>query len=223
MDSATPVIAHNDTIYEVITEDTDQALVYMPGGYEFGYGLIFYVGTFLPPSVYPYIAEYIASRGYVVVIPKVKYNAAYINYQEIEAAFAAYPQVRFFTGGHSQGGGAALRRAYEERERVLGAVLYSPLCYGSDTLKYTAMPVLLVEAENDRVLTETMKADARSRLPEGYSHLLVEGGNHMGYCVSGFPFDGEQVIAKAEMQSIVAESTVAFMKNIIDSLTEAEE
>jgi dienelactone hydrolase len=204
-----------DNSFTVITSDTEAALIYMPEGKDPDYGIIFYVGTFLSPDVYPVISSELASQGYLVVIPKVPFNTAYLSYAEEEAAFSAYPNVQFFIGGHSQGGGAALRRAYENSDKVLGAVLYSPLCYNNDTLINTDMPVLLIEAENDNVLTEAMKEDSRSRLKEGYAHYIIEGGNHMGYSDMLFPADGEMTISKEEMQQEVAANTLQFLKESI--------
>ncbi|NCA66581.1 MAG: hypothetical protein EOM87_00805 [Clostridia bacterium] len=207
--------------YEVIIDDNDDVLVLMPKDKDYRYGLIFYVGTFLPPSDYPYIMQALAAQGYLLVIPKVKNNTAYLSYKSSEAAFDNYPEVSFFVGGHSQGGGAALKRAYEEQDRVLGAVFYSPLCYNKDTLKDIAMPSLLIEAQNDKVLTTAMKADARSRMPQEVTQIMIEGGNHMGYCGSTFPFDGALAMTKPEMQQIAVIHTLEFMIDIINAASEA--
>ena len=204
-----------DNSFTVIVSDTDTALIYMPEGKDPRYGIIFYVGTFLPPDVYPVISRALAKEGYLVVIPKVLYNTAYLSYAEEEYAFSEFPDIQFFVGGHSQGGGAAIKRAYENSDKVIGAVLYSPLCYNNDTLINTDIPVLLIEAENDNVLSEAMKEDSRSRLKAGYTHYVIAGGNHMGYSDMTFPADGIMTIEKEEMQQEVSDYTLQFLKDSI--------
>lgn len=206
-----------DNSFEVLVTETDNSLIFQPKDKDYKYGIIFYVGTFIAPDSYTHISELIAAQGFLVIIPKVNLNLAYINYNDIEAAFTDYPEVSFFVGGHSQGGGAAIRRAYAERERIIGAVLYSPLCYENDTLNDLEIPVLLIEAENDLILDATMKADALSRMPEEYTHITIAGSNHMGYCDDEIFVDGAQIITKEEMQNTVVAHTLTFMKQIINA------
>lgn len=204
---------NNDFEVEVI--DNDEALTFAPKDKEYKYGLIFYVGTFLSPKSYQNIANMLASQGILVVIPKIKNNLSYGNYNNTEQAFNNYPDVSFFVGGHSQGGGAAIKRAFEEQDRIMGVVLYSPLAYSTDTLIDTDMPVLFIEASNDKVLTPDMKQDTKSRVTEGATFIMIEGGNHMGYCDILFPFDGKMEISKEDMQVTVAEYTINFIKEVI--------
>ncbi len=201
--------------FNVEIKDTEAALVCTPSGKKPRFGLIFYVGTFIPPNAYPFIANSLASQGYLVVIPKIKLNLTYLNYNEAESAFTDYPDVRFFVGDHSQGGGAAIRRAYEAKDRVLGVMLLSPLAYNTDTLKDTEVNVLLIEAENDKILNSEMKTDALSRLTDNTVSKTILGGNHMGYCdILLGALDGELTITKESMQSQTAIAVLSFMSDV---------
>ena len=169
-----------DNSFEVQIAEDDDAVTYMPKGVKAKYGLLFYVGTMIPPEQYAYLAEPLAKQGYAVVIPKVRLGLAYGSYKEIEPAFAKYPNIEFFIGGHSQGGGAAVRRAEENIETIKGVILLAPLCYGEDTIKDSALPTLLLEASKDGVLTSSMKADAKTRLPDNREEHMLDGC-HMSF------------------------------------------
>ena len=200
----------------VKTTDSDSALVFEPvqdpvygdsgmtyTKVNYRYGVVFYVGTAIEPKYYEYLGTALAKQGYLVVMPKFKLNMAYTYYTEQEQAFSDYPNVKFFIAGHSQGGGAAIRRASENAYSVTGAILLSPLAdrhpkldangnpvkdengveiYIADNLKDVDVPTLLIEAAEDHVLTDIKKADARSRLKEGYKHKVISPGTYTGFC-----------------------------------------
>ena len=100
-----------DNSYEFEVTEDDDAVTYMPKGVTAKYGLLFYLGTFIAPEGYSYLAEPLAKQGYAVVISKIA--LAYFLYKQTEVAFEKYPNIEFFIGGHSQGGGAAIKRAQE--------------------------------------------------------------------------------------------------------------
>lgn len=201
-----------------VTEDTD-AVTYMPVGATPKYGLLFYLGTMLPPAAYAYLAEPLAKQGYVVVVSKVL--LAYIMYKETETAFEKYPDIEFFIGGHSQGGGAAVRRTQENLDSVKGIILYAPLCFAPYTIADTSMPTLLLEAKNDGVLNYSQKADAKSRLPENRTEYMLNGC-HMSFSSLDdddmlAPFNDGPATAeeKAAQKEMTCAYTLSFMKSVI--------
>lgn len=170
---------------------------------EYKYGLIFYVGEGISPNRYFYLASGLARQGYLVVIPKCENNLAYQHYSTTEKAFSLYPNVKFFVGGHSQGGGAAIRRSYENASSVLGMILLSPIgqrhalyddnntpvldengihIYISDSIADTAIYTLLLNGENDKIRTEQIKADILTRLGPNLTQYTIQGGTHVGFC-----------------------------------------
>ena len=208
--------------YEVEKVDDKELLSYLPKDVTPRYGLIFYVGTAIAPEKYDYLGNALAKQGYVVAIPKGSSGFAYLMYTETEVAFSRYPNIEFFVGGHSQGGGAAVKRASENLDKVKGVILYAPLCYGTDTIKESGKPTLLLEATKDNVLTQDMKSDAKSRLPDTRTEYLLEGC-HMSFSamdkdatLSMFndgPISEEQKKAQKEL---TASHTLAFMKSIVN-------
>ena len=239
----------------VKTTDSDSALVFEPvqdpvygddgmtyTKVNYRYGVVFYVGTAIEPKYYEYLGTALAKQGYLVVMPKFM---AYNYYAEQEKAFSDYPNVKFFIAGHSQGGGAAIRRASENASSVAGAILLSPLAYRhkkfdengkpvkdendveiyiSDNLKDVDVATLLIEAAEDHVLTDEMKADARSRLKEGYTHKVISPGAHMSFCTADsddvlkvFNDDGEG-ISESDKQAQRTQ-TVAYVLEFVKNLS----
>jgi len=106
---------------------------------------------------------------------------------------------------------------------VKGVVLYAPLCYMEDTVKDSGLPVLLLEATNDGVLTSDMKADAKSRLPLAREEYMLEGC-HMSFStmdddsVLSMFFDGpaSEEVKKAQKDKTV-EYTLNFLNSVVNS------
>lgn len=192
--------ASNNFEFQTIT--TSHYTVYLPKA-NYKYGLMFYVGTVIPPDEYSYLATALAKQGYVVAIPKIYF--ASIAYSTTESytneILAAYPDVYFFIGGHSQGGGAAVRRAVEQHNdsRVRdfnGVILMSPLVEtstngvintdseGNVISKYIlpdSTKILLLEASGDHVLSDNQKAQALTAMPTNYEHFIITPGSHMSF------------------------------------------
>ena len=190
--------------------------IYYPENVNARYGFLFFVGTFISAEYYDYLGNALAKQGYIAAIPNVLVNATYAYYtQETKVASERiqelYPNVKFFVGGHSQGGGAAMRFACEKLDNVAGAIFMSPLCYPAhecaieeynaygtahpewftqensgdylrfDTLANTTLPVLLLEADRDHVLNDEQKNDARVRMPASMMHYVLSPASHMSF------------------------------------------
>ena len=209
----------NNFEYKVI-ENSDM-VAYKPINVTPKYGLIFYVGTVIEPKYYEYLATALAKEGYVAVIPKMSLYMAYAGYKEVEPAFAEFADVEFFVGGHSQGGGAAVRRAMENASIIKGVVLYAPLCYNEDNIVDCNIPTLLLEASDDGVLTPEMKADAKTRIA-GSAEKYTVYGSHMSFST----FDDDEVLAmfndgaltqeeKDKQRSDAVSYTLNFMRKVV--------
>ncbi len=188
----------DDVVYQTTVSDTENALTYSPQGVKPRYGMIFYIGTAIGPSNYDYLGKALAERGYLVVFPKFDLGLAFYMYNDDEAAFDAYRDVRFFIGGHSQGGGAALRRAQENPDRTQGLVLLAPLCYTIDGIPLTGgldidpsefynvrsstIPTLVLQAGEDRVLSEEQRSAVFDCVnPDHCQTHVISPGSHMSF------------------------------------------
>ncbi len=183
-----------DNSYQVEVETLeDGTMVFSPKGVKPKLGLLFYVATITEPKYYEFLARPLASQGYLVAIPNALF--AYFQYSSNEQVFERYKDVKFYVGGHSQGGGAALRRAEENIDRVKGLILFAPLCLSHsavdeegfpvnhiDSVKDFSLPTLLLEAEIDGVLNDSMKADTLTRLNLDTTEIhVLKDARHMGF------------------------------------------
>lgn len=210
-----PVDYASDMNFDVKIVEDDDYKIYEPisnDGKEvdYKYGVIFYLGTAINEDNYDYLGNALAKQGYLAVMPKIYF--AYFQYKDVENAFERYKDVKFFIGGHSQGGGAAIRRAQENSNQVAGAILFAPLAsrhqlldeegnpvvnddgitvYVNDSLKDLQLPTLLLEASGDHVLKQEFKDDALSRLnPATLTRYMIEPGAHMSFST----FDSDSIL-----------------------------
>ena len=200
------------------------AVIYTPDGVQAKYGLLFFLGTVIAPEYYDYLASALAKQGYVVTI--VVEPFAYFGYDDrskpiADKILAKYPDLKFFVGGHSQGGGAAMRFACENLDHVLGAIFLAPLTFGArdatqeeydkdatahpewfnintdgsisraDTLVNTTLPTLLLEASNDHVLSVQQKSEALDKMPQTMTHFVIQNASHMGFSTMELGLNGD--------------------------------
>ena len=210
--------ADNNYAYQIVSDE--DYVTYVPDA-NATHGFLFYLGTMIAPEYYDYLASALAKQGYLVVIST---NAmSYTLYDEEEYTFTDYPNIKFFVGGHSQGGGAAVKRTNENRDKVAGVVLLAPLAYPHDSIADAGIPVLLLEATKDGVLTSAMKADAKLCIPDDSEQYMIEGC-HMSF--STFDSDGTLTMfrdgpATQEEKDAQRTATVAyvlaFLKSVVTS------
>lgn len=206
----------NNYDYEMVSDD--DFVTYTPNA-NATKGLLFYLGTAIAPEHYDYLASALAKQGYLVVISTNGFP--YVFYDDDEPTFDKYPNVDFYVGGHSQGGGAAVKRAKENPDKVKGLVLLAPLAYAVDSVADSTIPTLLLEATKDGVLTSSMKAEAKTCLPENRTEYLIEGC-HMSFST----YDNDTVLslfkdgpASAEVRqnqkNLTVEYVLAFLKSLV--------
>ncbi len=210
----------NNYEYDVLNDEN--YLTYVPKDVKTPFGLLFYVGTAISANEYDYLASALAKQGYLVVINKTP--LAYVMYNQEEPTFETYSEVKFFFGGHSQGGGAAVKRAKENLDKAQGLVLLAPLAYKTDSIADQTLPTLLLEATKDGVLTSKMKEESKSALPAERTEYLIEGA-HMSFSswdedniMSMFKDGPVTAEVKAEQKRLTVEYVLAFLKDSISRI-----
>lgn len=227
-----------DNNFSVKTIDGEDALIFEPQSFKYSYGVIFYVGTLVEPEYYSYLGEALAAQGYLTVIPKFATNMAYSEYAEQETAFEKYPNVKFFIGGHEQGGGAAIRRAQENPNRVQGVLLFSPLCFSRqvydengkplveivgddkvlvqivDSIAETSLPVLWLESD-DALRTDTVTANVNSRLNKAKTTKhIITNSNTLDFCTKANN-DSLTEEQKINQRNLTLRHTLNFLKKCV--------
>lgn len=200
--------------YEVAQTTTENYKLYTPEKHKVKYGFIFFLGTAMSVSNYDNILEKIASAGIAVYVPANPFPDVFysLNVFDLESVNAE----KYFVGGHSQGGGAAVRYAYENTENTAGVILFSPLVSNNATLENTSLPSLYFEAQNDNVLTDDMQNHAKSVMNESCRYVLLEGAGHMCYGESSLLDGGGTVRDKIEIQNEITVEIISFLNDVIN-------
>lgn len=208
--------AEQTSNFYVTVSDVNGYKVYEPEK-DKGWVFIFYLGTAMSTSNYDAILKQVASFGIKVVVPDNKF--ADLGYTTEEKAFELFKADNYIIGGHSQGGGAAIRRASENLDTTRACVLFSAMISNDATLEDTELPVLLFEAQNDHILFDSDKSKVKERMNDKCEYVMLEGANHMAYGKSDLMSfaDGELERSKEEIQDEVAMRTIAFIDSVMES------
>lgn len=204
---------YGEKTYEVGISEEEGYRIFRPKAEGAEWAFLFYLGTAMLVANYDDILTEIAATGMTVVVSPNPFPDVF--YDETEKAYSLTDAKKFFIGGHSQGGGAAVRRACENPTSTYGCVLYSPLISNDFTLADKDLPVLFFEAENDKVLSSSMKSESKKRMNENCEYIFLEGANHMVYGTKEFFADGENDVPKADTQAKTVSETVRFFRSVI--------
>ena len=83
--------------------------------------------------------------------------------------------------------------------------------YSVDDLDAEHMKVLAIYGSEDRVLNRQKLSQGMSYMPEEYTEVCIEGGNHAGFGYYGEQSgDGAAVISKEEQQQITIEAILEY-------------
>ena len=112
---------------ESLTSDSDVEirldpwLVFLPKGKEISTGLIFYPGGLVDPYAYAPAGHAVAEAGYLVAIPKMPMNLAFLGVNRASEIMDLYPEItRWVIGGHSLGGSMAASYADQNPGEIAG-------------------------------------------------------------------------------------------------------
>jgi len=188
--------------------DANDALIADPGNAKTA--LILYPGGKVEHRAYEMLALRIADEGILCIVPKMPFNLAVFGINRAERYITAHPEIEhWYVGGHSLGGSMAAGFAAKHVPMVDGLVLLAS--YAVDDISSLPLKVLSITAGNDTVLSRESYEKYKTNLPEGFTELVIEGGNHAGFASYGAQKgDGTATLTAAEQQAAVAEAVAVF-------------
>lgn len=152
-------------------------LTFAPAGASPAAGLIFYPGAKVDPRSYAPAARALAERGFLVVVPEMPLNLAFLAPNRADQVRAAHPGIaRWALGGHSLGGAMAAGYARRHPGAVAGLALWAS--YPDAPISDPALRAVSVYATNDGLLPVPRIEQSRAELPAGAVFVAIEGGNH---------------------------------------------
>lgn len=192
-------------------EREDGTVVVRPDGKEPISGLIFYPGGKVEHTAYIPLMEALASEGILCVLMEMPFRLAVLDMNAADGVREAFPRVeRWYIGGHSLGGSMAASYVESHAEEFEGLILLGS--YSTADLSGTNLAVLSVYGSEDGVMNREKYAENTSNLPEGFTELVIEGGNHAYFGMYGEQDgDGTATVSPAEQIRLTAEAVLSMV------------
>jgi dienelactone hydrolase len=177
-------------------------------------GLIYYPGGLVDPEAYAVSAQGIAEAGYLVVIPKMPLNLAFLGISRANRIRRDNPEIKSWViGGHSLGGAMAAQYAKNHKETLDGLIMFASYPANNDDFVDFPIPILTI------IGSEDPGAPKQEAFYEAVSNsaklIIIEGGNHRQYADYSFQKgDGVATISSAEQQDQIIAATVQFLDTL---------
>ena len=176
--------------------------------------LIFYPGAKVAEEAYGWMMEQLAENGIDCYLVHMPLHFAIFGKNKAQDIMEAHPEYEHWVmAGHSLGGAMAASFAGSHADEVDGLVLLASY----STVPLENMKVLSVYGSLDGVLNRESYAKYRENLPNDFTELAIEGGNHAGFAYYGDQKgDNPAEISKKEQQ----EQTVQAVLQCFETMKE---
>lgn len=175
--------------------------------------LIFYPGAKVEYTAYIPMLYQLAENGVDVFLIKMPCNLAFLGKNKATDIIDTYRYEHWYLGGHSLGGAMAASYAADNSDKLDGLVLFA--AYPTSSLKGSGLSVLSVYGSEDGVLNMEKVKQGRSYMPDTYTELSINGGNHGQFGNYGIQKDdGKALITAKEQQKQTVEAILQMISNI---------
>ena len=176
--------------------------------------LIFYPGAKVDEEAYGWMMEQLAENGIDCYLVHMPLHFVIFGKNKAQDIMEAHPEYEHWVmAGHSLGGAMAASFAGSHADEVDGLVLLASY----STVPLENMKVLSVYGSLDGVLNRESYAKYRENLPNDFTELAIEGGNHAGFAYYGDQKgDNPAEISKKEQQ----EQTVQAVLQCFETMKE---
>ena len=190
----------------------DGTVVIRPEGRDPVAGLIFYPGGKVEHTAYTPLMEALASEGILCVLVEMPFRLAVLDVNAAEGIPEAFPEVEhWYLGGHSLGGSMAASYLASHTEDFDGLILLGS--YSTADLSGSGLSVLSVYGSEDGVMNREKYDGYRPNLPEGFTEVIIEGGNPACFGAYGEQEgDGTATITPAEQLRQTAEAILTLLE-----------
>jgi len=185
-----------------VSEIADGLYVDSPGEEN---AVIFYPGAKVEYTAYLPLFYELAEQGIDCFLIKMPCNLAILGQNKAEDIMDAYEYKHWYLAGHSLGGAMAASYVTGHPESFDGLILLA--AYPTKDLTGHLISVLSIYGSEDGVLNMEKLEEGRTFMPEDYTELCIEGGNHAGFGNYGKQKgDGEARISSEEQQKQTLEA-----------------
>lgn len=173
---------HSDAGIEAYLKGTETVTVtaipegiYLDGGGE-ECAMIFYPGAKVEYTAYLPMLMLLAEEGTDCFLVKMPCNLAFLGVNKAQKIMEEYAYERWYLAGHSLGGAMAASYASSHLEELKGLALFA--AYPISALSGEHFSVVSVYGSEDHVLNMEKVIAGRQWMPNDYTEVCIEGGNH---------------------------------------------
>ena len=197
----------------ITVTETDDTITFTPNGKDPEEGVIFYPGGKVEAEAYAPLLRSLAEADLLVVIAKMPFHLAVFDADAAEAIMEQEVSVQdWYLAGHSLGGVMASSFAADQTDRVDGLIFLAS--YPSNDLTDAPFPVLSIYGSEDEVLNRESYDEAQEKLPDDYTEIVLDGGNHGQFGDYGpQEGDGTASFSADQQQQQTVEAITAFIGN----------
>lgn len=162
--------------------------------------VIFYPGGKVEYTAYVPLLMKLAEEGTDCFIVKMPCNLAVFGSNKAEEILKDYDYEKWYMAGHSLGGAMAASFCESHIDEVNGLILLA--AYPMGRLDNEDFAVVSIYGSNDKVVNIENLEAGREYMPEDYTEVCIEGGNHAWFGTYGEQDgDGEATISREEQQA----------------------
>lgn len=174
-------------------------------------GLIFYPGGKVDFEAYYPLMDLLAHNGILCVLIEMPYNLAVLDVNAADGIIEQFPQIEsWYIGGHSLGGSMAASYLKNHKNEIDGLLLLGSY----STADLTDSRVLSVYGSEDRVMNYEKYLKYKENLPEDFTEVVIDGGNHSGFGMYGHQEgDGYAKITNIEQIEQTTKAFIEFINN----------
>lgn len=173
--------------------------------------VIFYPGAKVEYTAYLPLFYALAEQGVDCFLVKMPFNLAFLGMNKADDIMAGYDYEHWYLAGHSLGGAMAASYASGHLDALDGLILLA--AYPTKDLKVEDFRVLSVYGSEDGVVNRDKLADGRQWMPENYTELCIEGGNHAWFGDYGEQKgDGKATISRKAQQEQTVEAILKMLE-----------
>lgn len=174
--------------------------------------VIFYPGAKVEYTAYLPLLSRLAEQGIDCFLVKMPCNLAFLGQNKAEKIIESYDYEHWYLSGHSLGGAMASSYASRHLENLNGLVLLA--AYPTKSLKSDSFSVISIYGSEDGILNKKKVEAGRKLMPQNYTEICIEGGNHAQFGNYGKQ-DGDHNadISREEQQDQTVTAVLQMMKN----------
>lgn len=173
--------------------------------------IVFYPGAKVEYTAYVPLFMELAGNGIDCFLVKMPCNLAMFGMNKAGELVEDYDYENWYLAGHSLGGAMGAGYVSKNMEMFDGMIFLA--AYPTSDLKAEDFKVLSIYGSEDTVLNREKLEEGRSFMPENYTEICIEGGNHAQFGAYGMQ-DGDGVadISAVEQRIITVEEILSFME-----------